>query len=298
MAGRDDGASTRIGSGAEPVAVICGGGRLPGEVIAAARDAGRRVVVIAIKGEADPSIDAFAPTWLGFGQIGKLSDLLMRENCRDLVMIGGITKRPEMREIIGDLGTMRRLPRIIAALAGGDDSLLTKVIRLFEDDGFRVIGAHRIAPSLLALPGALVGAAPRGDVAADLALAAQAVAELGRLDIGQAAVSVGRRVIAVEGAEGTDAMLARCAELRRIRRVRGTGGVLVKCAKPGQDLRVDLPTIGPDTVAGCVEAGLSGIGIEAGRVLIAERARTEAAAREHGLFLFGLDTATATENAS
>ncbi len=274
----------------DPVAVICGGGRLPVEVIASARAEGRRVVAIAIRGEADADVDAFDPVRLGWGQIGKLASHLEREGVRDVVLIGSVTKRPEIREIVGDLGTMRRLPKIIASLVGGDDSMLKKIIRLFEDEGFRIVGAHEVAPGLLARPGRLVGAQPSGEVLEDLRLAARAVEELGRLDIGQAAVCLGGRIIAVEGAEGTDAMLERCRDLRVAGRVRGKGGVLVKCAKPGQDLRVDLPTIGPRTVALAAEAGLAGIGIEAGRVLIAERAGTEALAIEKDLFLMGLET--------
>ncbi|SDU11486.1 hypothetical protein SAMN05428979_1706 [Stappia sp. ES.058] len=272
-----------------PVAVICGGGRLPVEVIAAAVESGRRVVAIAIKGEADERIAAYNPSYLGWGQIGKLASLLEREGCRDVVMIGSVTRRPELRQIVGDLGTMRRLPKIIASLAGGDDSILTKIIRFFEDEGFRIIGAHEVAPGLLARPGTIVGKDASAEVALDLNLAIEAVVALGRLDIGQAAVSVAGRVIAVEGAEGTDAMLDRCRTVRERGRVKGKGGVLVKCAKPGQDMRVDLPTIGPDTIRAAANAGLSGIGIEAGRVLIAERTQTEALARELSISLWGVE---------
>lgn len=271
-----------------PLAVICGGGRVPVEVLSAVRAGGRRVVAVAIRGEADAGVEEFAPVHLGWGQIGKLASHLQREGVRDIVMIGSVSKRPEIREIVGDLGTMRRLPKIIASLAGGDDSLLKKIIRLFEEEGFRIVGAHEVAPALLASPGSLVGAPPKGDVLQDLRLAARAVSELGRLDIGQAAVCLGGRIIAVEGAEGTDAMLERCRDLRARGRVKGRGGVLVKCAKPGQDLRVDLPTIGPDTIDRAAEAGLAGIGIEAGRVLIADRQRTEAGAARQGLFLVGV----------
>ena len=196
--GTDDGAASLA-----PVGVICGSGRLPLEVVAAARARGRKVVPVAIEGEADPAIDALSPTWLGFGQIGKLADLLTREGCRDLVMIGGIAKRPDMRKIIGDFGTMRRLPRIVATLVGGDDSLLKKVIRLFEEEGFRVIGAHEIAPDLLAGAGPLAGPEPAAEIAAELALAVRAVVDLGRLDIGQAAVETLDAEASPGAAEGT-----------------------------------------------------------------------------------------------
>lgn len=274
-----------------PVAVICGGGVLPAEVLEAAQAAGRKVFAIAIKGEASEALDRFRPVSLGWGQIGKLFDTMKKAGCRDVVLIGGVSRRPDFRSVAGDLGTLRRLPRIVAALKGGDDSLLVKVIGIFEDEGFRVIGAHEIAPSLLAGSGVIAGAQPDGDALRDMRLARQAVEALGRLDIGQAAVALGGRVIAVEGAEGTDAMLGRCAELRRNGRVnaKGRAGVLVKRAKPGQDLRADLPAIGPNTVEAAAAAGLAGIALEAGCVFIAEREATLAAARGKGLFLHGFE---------
>jgi DUF1009 family protein len=115
------------------------------------------------------------------------------------------------------------------------------------------------------------------------------VSALGRFDVGQAAVVVKGHVLAVEAAEGTDAMLARCAELREAGRTGqgGRAGVLVKAPKPGQEERVDLPTIGPETVGKAAAAGLAGIAVAAGQVLMAERAATIAAANQHGLFLVG-----------
>ena len=271
-----------------PVAVICGGGKLAVEAVVAAKDTGRRVVTVAIRDEADPSIETHDPTWLGWGNIGKLAALLEREQCRDVVMIGSVTRRPDIVDIVGDLGTMRRLPKIVSSMVGGDDSVLTKIIGLFETEGYRIIGAHEIAPGLLADEGPLVGMPPDTRQKADLDLACRAVASLGALDIGQAAVVVSGRVIAVEAAEGTDAMLMRCADVRARGRVKGQGGVLVKCAKPGQDLRVDLPTIGPETVTAAAKAGLSGIGIEAGRVLIAQRRETERLAVQSKIGLWGI----------
>lgn len=275
------------------VAVICGGGTVPFEVVQSAKAAGRDVLVVAIKDEAAPEIDAFSPVRLGWGQIGKLFNTLKQAACRDVVLIGSVHKRPDFRAVAGDLGTIRRIPRIVSALKGGDDSLLVKVIGLFEEEGFRVIGAHELSPDLLVRPGLLVGKALSADMRRDMELAREASAALGRLDIGQAAVAVDGRVIALEGAEGTDAMLARCAELKRIGRVRSRkrGGMLVKRSKPNQDLRVDLPTVGPDTIEAAAAAALSGIALEAGRVLIAERDRTLKLAERHDLTLLGFERA-------
>ncbi|PTW61148.1 hypothetical protein C8N35_103331 [Breoghania corrubedonensis] len=273
-------------------AVICGNGVLPAEVIAAAHLAGRNPLAVGIKGEASSAIETDAPAlWFDWGEIGRLVNALKRNGVHDLVLIGGVTQRPDFRSILGDFGTMRRLPRILKALRKGDDGLLKAVIMLFEEEGFRVVGAHEIAPSLLATAGSVGRHSPGDDTLRDIELARAAARALGRLDIGQAAVAVNGRVIATEAAEGTDGMLRRCIDLKRERRVRwkGRAGALVKCVKPTQDLRVDLPSIGPDTVEYATELGLAGIAVDAGHVLIASRQETVTRADAAGLFLFGFD---------
>ncbi|MDX5592739.1 LpxI family protein [Pseudovibrio sp. SPO723] len=274
-----------------PIAVVAGGGRLPEQVIRSAKNSGREVVTIAIKGEADASLSAFQPVELGWGQIGKLFDTIKRAGAEEVILIGSVTRRPDFTSIIGDLGTMRRLPRILAALVGGDDSLLVKVMGIFEGEGLKVVGAHELAPELLAKPGLMAGPTPDEGDLSSISLCLEAVNALGGLDIGQGAVAVGSRVVALEGAEGTDAMLVRCAELRENGRVRakGAAGVLVKCSKPQQDLRVDLPTVGPQTIRGAHKAQLKGVAVEAEHVLIADLEETLALCKELGIFLFGID---------
>lgn len=274
------------------LAVICGNGRLPGEVIAAAAAAGRDPLAIAIRGEAEPSIEALAPTlWFDWGQIGKMLAALGERGVCDVVLIGGISRRPDFLSILGDFGTMRRLPKIVKALKLGDDGLLKGVIALFEESGIRVIGAHEIAPSMLAGRGQVGHIAVPEEGQRDLDIAGEAARALGRLDIGQAAVAVNGRVIATEAAEGTDAMLQRCLDLKAAGRVRwkGKAGVLAKCVKPGQDLRVDLPSIGPVTLDWARRLGLAGIAVDAGHVLIANRDETIRQADAAGVFLVGLD---------
>jgi hypothetical protein len=171
------------------------------------------------------------------------------------------------------------------------------VVRFLEGKGYRVYGAGEVAPELLAGEGPLGAKAPSQEDRADIDTGFRVVSALGRLDVGQAAVVVKGHVLAVEAAEGTDAMIARCAELRKgaAGRRRGLAGVLVKAPKPGQEERVDLPTIGPDTVESAARAGLAGIAVAAGRVLIADRAATLAVANAHGLFLFGQKLARAAD---
>ncbi|AQQ06555.1 phosphatidate cytidylyltransferase [Roseibium algicola] len=285
----------RADTGLEPrLALIAGNGSLPCQIAEALSSAGREFRIIAIKGEADERTRAQADTELGWGEIGRLYKFLKKTGCRDVLLIGGVSRRPDFTSILGDLGTLKRLPTIIRALAGGDDSLLTKVIRLFEVEGYRVVGIKDVAPQLLASSGVLGKVQPNQGDWRDAELALRATEKLGELDIGQAAIAVGGRVVALEGAEGTDAMLQRCAELKRIGRIRSKGraGVLVKTAKPNQDLRVDLPTVGPMTIDLAAAAGLAGIAVEASGALIAEKDETLKKADNAGLFVIGIEHGT------
>jgi UDP-2,3-diacylglucosamine hydrolase len=275
-------------TGEGPLAIIAGGGTLPAALAEAAIARGRAVHVIAIRGEADEAIAHFPHTWLKWGEVGKLFATLEDRGCRDLVIIGAVS-RPDLANVRFDFGAIRNLPFLLSLGMGGDDHMLSSVVRFLEGKGYRVHGAGDVAPELLAGQGKLGAKAPSPEDRADIETAFRVVAALGRLDVGQAVVVVKGHVLAVEAAEGTDAMLARCSELRRgaSGRRRAPTGVLAKAPKPGQEERVDLPTIGPDTVEKAASAGLAGIAVAAGRVLIAERSATIAAADKHGLFLFG-----------
>lgn len=273
------------------VGLVAGNGALPHQVADVLGKKGITPVIVAIKGEADPETRARSVAELGWGEIGRLLKTLKRNGCSRLLLIGGISRRPDFASVFGDAGTLRLLPKIVRALMGGDDSLLSKVIGLFEAEGFEVVGMTDIAPELLAGTGVLGKVSPSKTALEDMDLAFKATERLGELDIGQAAVAVGGRVVALEGAEGTDAMLERCAVLRENGRIRskGAAGVLVKAAKPSQDLRVDLPTVGPRTIELASAAGLSGIAVEAGRALIADQEATVRKADEAGLFIYGLE---------
>ncbi|WP_420332503.1 LpxI family protein [Roseibium sp.] len=275
------------------LALIAGNGVIPRQIADALETAGRDYRLIAIKGEADEATRRKANTELGWGEIGRLYAFLNKTGCEEVLLIGGVSRRPDFMSFLADFGTLKRLPAIIRALAGGDDSLLTKVIRLFEEEGFLVVGIKDVAPQLLASSGVLGRVKPSKADWHDLELALKATKRLGELDIGQAAVAVADRVIALEGAEGTDAMLQRCAELKSSGRVRARGraGVLVKTAKPNQDLRVDLPTVGPRTIDLAHSAGLAGIAVEAQGALIADKNDTLKKADETGLFVVGIDRA-------
>jgi DUF1009 family protein len=275
----------------EPLAILAGGGALPLEVAEAARAAGRRVVVVGIRGEADPAVDALGAHWVEWGQVGRLLDLLAAEHCRDLLLVGGVVRRPDFRSVASDFGTIRRLPKILAALSGGDDGLLRRVIGLLESEGLRVLSVPDVAPALVLATGPVGRRSPEAAHRSDIQRGLALLAALGPFDVGQAAIVAGGRIVAIEGAEGTDALIDRYREVRNAGRiVRDAHGVLVKAAKPQQDRRVDLPVIGPETVRRAADAGLAGIAAESGRVLVVRRQETRAAADAAGLFVVGVET--------
>lgn len=279
---------SETGAGA-PVAILAGGGRLPPLLTAAALRAGRSLVVFAIAGETDPGSFAPAPVHVvKWGEIGRFLRLTEESGCREAVFIGSIARRPDFRTIRPDLGAVKLIPRIIELMRGGDDSLLAGVARIFQEKGMTLMSPLDVAPELALVAGLQAGRLQAG-LERDVEKAAEAARAIGRLDIGQGAVAVGGRVVAVEDAGGTDALLERIAALRAAGRIGKAGGVLVKCMKPQQDGRLDLPTIGPDTARLAQRAGLSGVAGEAGRALLVGRAETVEAFRSAGLFLLGLD---------
>jgi DUF1009 family protein len=271
-----------------PLAIICGGGSLPFAVADAVQKRGRRAVLIAIRGWAQADrVAAYPHHWIWLGQFGAACRHARAEGCRDTVFIGTLA-RPPLWRLSFDLGTLRALPRIFAAYRGGDNHLLSGVAAAFEQEGFHLIGAHEVAPDILMPEGALGRRRPGEAERADILRGLELVSAMGRFDVGQAAVVAGNRVLAVEAAEGTDAMLARVAELRAGHSRGESGGVLVKAPKPGQDWRFDLPSIGPPTVEGAARAGLAGIAVHAGGTIVAEPQQVAAAADAHNLFVVGV----------
>jgi DUF1009 family protein len=273
---------------AGPLGIIAGQGPLPRVLAEMALAQGVPVHIVAIRGEAREDVEGFSHTWIKWGEIGKLFAALENNDCKDLVIIGGVN-RPDFGNVRLDIGAIKTLPFLLSLAKGGDDHVLSRVVGFFEEKGYRVHGAGDVAPELLAQEGKLSTRAPSAEDVSDIEAAFKVVRALGRLDVGQCAVVARGRVLAVEAAEGTDAMLERCAELRKVGRTWGTrpAGVLVKAPKPGQEERVDMPTIGPKTVRLAAAAGLSGIAMAAGHVLMAERNATIKAANESKLFLFG-----------
>lgn len=278
-------------SATDRVAVVAGSGRLPVNVADSLAEAGHWPFIVLIDGETDPgtSLWNYAGERLAIEQFASLVPLLKRHNITHCVLAGGISRRPVWRAIRPSVALLRVLPRALAALARGDDGLLRILVETIEDNGIKVVGAHQVVPDLLAVEGRIGSLAAQEGDWADLRAGLVAARTIGALDVGQAAVAIGGRAIALEGIEGTDLLLERVRDLRSNGRIAGRKrGVLVKCAKPNQELRADLPTIGPATVDAAHAAGLAGIGIEAGRSLVLDYGEVVERADRLGLFVVGL----------
>ena len=272
------------------VGIIAGSGVLPFSVAELLRARGIAPFLFAVRGFCDPvRVAQFPHHWVALGQVGRLTRLMRSEGCRDIVFIGGAV-RPALSDIRLDWGTVRALPAIAAALRGGDDHLLLGVSRIFERHGFRVVGIQDVAPELLMPEGSITLLTPDADALADIARGRDLMRALSPFDVGQAVVVIDGHVVAVEDIEGTDGLLARVARLRQEKRIRAKPGrgVLVKMPKTTQDLRFDLPTLGPKTIEGLVAAGLAGIAVVAGHTLVAEADVMTAKADRAGLFVTGL----------
>jgi DUF1009 family protein len=272
-----------------PLAIICGGGNFPHAVADRVAASGRRLVLFGLTGWADPAAIARYPHyWARLGQFGRFRRLARAEGCREVVFIGSLL-RPSIRQLRPDLTTLRLLPRIVGLLRGGDDYLLTGVARIFEEHGFRLLGAHEVAPEILIPEGTLGRHRPLARDVADIEHGLSLIAAIGPYDVGQAVVVADHRVIAVEAAEGTDGMLARVADMRRTGRIAlpEHTGVLIKATKPAQDRRLDLPSVGASTVAAAAKAGLAGIAVEAKGAITDDLETLIRAADAAGLFIVG-----------
>ena len=272
---------------AEPrrLGIIAGAGPLPGRVAAAAAASGRAVFIVGLEGFAEKSvIGAFPHAMSRMGAAGRVLELLRENHCQDLVLIGRV-RRPSIFEARPDAVGAKLLARAGRVAFGGDDSLLAAVVKVLGEEGFSVLGAHEILTEALAPKGQLGAVAPDAQAMADIGRGVAVCRALGAVDVGQGCVVQQGLVLAVEAIEGTDAMLARAGQVAR----GGSGGVLVKLSKPGQERRADLPTVGPVTVANAAAAGLRGVAFEAGGALLADRAAAIAAADAAGVFLVGID---------
>ncbi len=266
--------------------IIAGEGGLPGRLVEVCRWQERECVVLALEGHTDPATVADVPhVWARLGTVITGIRALREAGVEEVVMAGPV-KRPALAALRPDRATARVAARIMTS-ALGDDNLLSALIGELEEMGFSVVGVESVIDGLIAREGRYGAHEADAQAREDIARGVEVAKGLGRMDIGQAVVVQQGMVLGVEAIEGTDALLERCATLKR----EGPGGVLVKIRKPDQDPRADLPTIGPWTVEGAAGAGLRGIAVEAGGALVVDAPEATRRADEAGLFLLGITVA-------
>lgn len=264
--------------------IIAGGGVAPRRVIEACRAQSRDFFVICLEGQADRQVADDAPhIWLPLGAGSKLREVTVAEKIAEIVMIGHV-RRPSLWELKPDWLSMKVIGRIGMNMLG-DDGLLRAVGNAIEQEcGVKLIGVQEILGGALMHKGVSGSVHPDADAEKDIARGIEVARALGQVDVGQSVVVQQGLVLGIEAVEGTDALIARCKDVRR----EGVGGVLVKLAKPQQDDRFDLPTIGTGTIEAVAKAGLRGIAAEAGRTLLIDPDKVREAANAAGVFVVGV----------
>ncbi|OYW76869.1 MAG: UDP-2,3-diacylglucosamine pyrophosphatase [Asticcacaulis sp. 32-58-5] len=269
---------------------MAGGGAVPVEIAQYLKLSGRPYYVLRLGDFADDALNDHPGHDVGLGDFGLIFGLLAREACQSVCMVGYV-RRPDFEAMNRDAEGVAQLPAIQAAGRGGDDSLLRQVAQMFEAKGYAIEGAHEANPQLLIGHGLQAGPEPTRQAHEDMSEAIRIANVIGAFDIGQAAVVANKITLAVEAQEGTDLMLARISGLSPALKgsLANRKGVLAKVAKPIQDLRLDMPTIGVSTVEAVAQAGLSGIVGQVGKLLVVDKAATYAAANRLGVFIYGFD---------
>jgi hypothetical protein len=271
-----------------PLALVCGAGQFPLAVANAVTAGGRPVFLIGVRGAADPAISNYPHDWIGMGRLGRMLALARQAGAKDIAFVGAVPRPAASLDFIPDF---RFLKLMLSYLGGGDNDMLSHFATAVEREGFKVRGVHEIAPGLILPTGVIGRHAPSPEAEAAARLGLDVLSAIGPYDVGQSVVVADRRVVAIEAAEGTDAMLARVGDLRASGKLKIAAGksVFVKTAKRGQDLRLDTPAIGTATVGHVKAAGLAGIAVASGQVMTPDLGALIAAADAAGLFVFGLE---------
>lgn len=262
------------------LALLVGEGGLPGELVQVLSWSDRDWRILALEPHV-PRLDVPVRRFR-FETLGTVLADLRAEGVEEVCLAGRI-ERPQIDPARIDAATLPLVARVQALIQPGDDSVARAARALFEDAGLRIVAAHDVAPHLMPDAG-VIGPRALDDAAqADADRAAEVLAALGPLDVGQAAVAAGGHILAVEAIPGTDAMLEALAHYDGWR---PRGGLLFKAPKVGQDRTIDVPAIGPDTVTRAADAGLDWIAVAAGGVMVLDRAEVEARLNHTGLGLW------------
>jgi DUF1009 family protein len=267
------------------LAILAGGGILPQKLLETCDQKGITAFVVGFEGQTDPLvIQGRSHLWTRLGAAGQVIKTLKSHQIKDLVFIGSIRK-PTISELRPDMKAAEFFTRAGWRVMSGDNGLLEALRDFLAQEGFRVHGIHTIADNLLTPLGDIGAYGPKGRDWQDIEKGIEVSQQLGALDIGQAVIIQEGVILAVEGAEGTDAMIERTKPLMR----KGRGGVLVKTCKPQQDRNLDLPTIGPQTIQKAGESGLAGVAIHAGHSLLIDPEEVAQIADKHKMFVIGVE---------
>lgn len=267
----------------ENIGIVAGGGQFPALVARGAREAGMGVVMCGFHGHTDPALASLADQFsmLHLGALNRLIEFFRSHGVRRLCFAGAISK-PRALDLRPDFRAAKVLFRLRSK---GDDVLLRAVMDELQSEGLAIVQAAELVPGLRGPDGVVSRRQPTEEEWADLRYGWPIAAAIGRLDIGQCIVVKRGMVVAVEGLEGTDALLRRGAELG------GAGCVAIKIVKPGQDERIDLPAIGAATMRTLVDGGYSCLAYHSGKTLFFDREEALALADAHSLAVVGLDEA-------
>lgn len=269
-----------------PIALLAGRGELPQLLVDIFQSQNRPFVILAFRGQTDEHFIANLPhIWLHMGEVGAASTYLKQNKIEEIVMAGAIS-RPALSDVRPDWEGIKWIARI-GTKALGDDNLLKLIIKMMEEQGYRVVGVDHILSNLLAPEGILTDLKPDEEAWRDIGRGIEVLSALSPVDVGQSIIVQGGLVLGIEAIEGTDALIDRAASLHRP----GLGGILIKTTKRQQDHRADLPTIGTKTIQKAVNAGLRGIAIEAGRTLVLNQEEVLNIAQKKDLFIVSLPSA-------
>jgi DUF1009 family protein len=270
----------------EPLGIIAGNGRFPFLAAAGARRVGRRVVALAIREEADPELEKEVDElhWVGLGQLGRAIKILQGADVREALMAGQVKHRRIFSDVVPDLKLMTVLARLAVQ---STDSLIGAVADALSREGITLLPSVAFLGDQLATAGAMTRRRPSREERADVAYGERVARALAGMDLGQAVVIKKRAAVALEAMEGTDEVI------RRGGRIAGAGATVVKVSKPSQDMRFDVPVVGPGTLGSMTDAKASVLAVDAGRTLIIDKPRFLATAEEAGVAVWGLEPETA-----
>lgn len=264
--------------------LIAGSGELPAQIIEACRSSGRDIFVIGFEDITDRKIVSdIKSKFVHIGRAGEAIDCLKKEGVSEVIMAGRVG-RPNVSSLKLDFTGIRLLIKLSRLPSQGDNAVFSAIISFIENYGFKVVGAEDVLSDLLIKEGVLGNIKPDAVAENDIKIGMNAALKIGELDIGQAVIIQNGNILGVEGAEGTDRLISRCKELHN----EGPGGVLVKMKKPKQDSRVDLPSIGVNTIENAHKSGLRGIAVEAGGALVINRTKVLELADKLGIFVVGV----------